>query len=235
MLVGGGALPDAVVARFVALAGGAMARIVFVSGAEEVRPDRDPPLLDGFRRHGALAVSRLDQRHPGEWSDDARQLVAGATGVWFGGGRQWRLCDAFDGTDANATFHGVLARGGVIGGSSAGATIQGDHLVRGNPIGNTDIWCEGYDRGFGFLRGVAIDQHFLARNRMADLTAFVERFPQVLGIGIDEGTAAIVAGERLEVLGESKVVLLRKRTDTALVPHVLEDGQQVDLRTLAPR
>lgn len=235
VIVGGGALPEEVTARFVALAGGTKARIVFVSGAEALPLERDPAVLAQFRRHGALAVSRLDHRHPREWDDEARRLVADATGVWFGGGRQWRLCDAYDGTDAVSAFHAVLARGGVIGGSSAGATIQGDHLVRGNPLGNTDMWCEGYDRGFGFLRGVAIDQHFLVRNRMADLKALVERFPQVLGIGIDEATAAVVEAGRLEVLGDSKVVLLQKRSQQPLVPVLLARGQQVDLRTLAPR
>jgi len=57
----------------------------------------------------------------------------------------------------------------------------------------------------------------------------------VLGIGIDEATAAVVEGERLEVLGDSKVVLLRKRALEPLEPMVLARGQQVDLRTLAPR
>lgn len=235
VIVGGGSLPDEVTARFVALAGGTKARIVFVSGADALPLERDPAVLAQFRKHGALAVSRLDHRHPGEWDDEARRLLADATGVWFGGGRQWRLCDAYDGTDAVSAFHGVLARGGVIGGSSAGATIQGDHLLRGNPMGNTDMWCEGYDRGFGFLRGVAIDQHFLARDRMGDLTAFVDRFPQVLGIGIDEATAAVVEAGRLEVLGDSKVVLLQKRAEQPLVPVVLARGQQVELHTLAPR
>ena len=155
--------------------------------------------------------------------------------MWFGGGRQWRLCDAYDGSPAVAAFHGVLERGGVVGGSSAGATIQGDHLVRGNPLGNTDMWCEGYDRGFGFLRGVAIDQHFLVRRRMGDLTALVERFPQVVGIGIDEGTAAVVTGDQLEVLGDSKVVLLARRPGQPLEPVLLEPGQRVTLPAPTPR
>lgn len=235
VVVGGGSLPDQVVDRFVQLAGGSRAHIVFVSSAEATPLERTPAVFAQWLRRGVTRISRLDNRQPSDWDDECTRLLASATGVWFGGGRQWRLCDAYDGTGAPAAFHGVLERGGVIGGSSAGATIQGDHLVRGNPLGNTDMWCEGYDRGFGFWRGVAIDQHFLARNRMADLRGFVERFPQVLGIGIDEGTAAVVTGTRLEVLGTSKVVLLRNRAGAPLMPLVLESGQHVDLRTLAPQ
>src|SRR4029079_19731778 len=83
-----------------------------------------------------------------------------ARGIWFGGGRQWRFVDAYEGTKALEAFHGVLARGGVIGGSSAGATIQGELRARVSPLGNEQMICPGYERGFGFLPGTAIDQHF---------------------------------------------------------------------------
>lgn len=235
VVVGGGALPEPVLARFVALAGGKGARIVHVGSAEADPSDREPALVARMRALGAVEVACLHHRHPSEWTAADSALLARATGVWFGGGRQWRLCDAYDGSPAVAAFHGVLERGGVVGGSSAGATIQGDHLVRGNPLGNTDMWCEGYDRGFGFLRGVAIDQHFLVRRRMGDLTALVERFPQVMGIGIDEGTAAVVTGDQLEVLGDSKVVLLARRPGQPLEPVLLEPGQRVTLPAPTPR
>jgi cyanophycinase len=101
----------------------------------------------------------------------------------------------------------VLARGGAIGGSSAGASIQADYMVRGDPLGNLNVMAEGYERGFGFLRGVAIDQHFLKRKRTQDMTALMKTFPQLLGIGIDENTAVIVTGETLEVAGTSNVAI----------------------------
>ena len=74
----------------------------------------------------------------------------------------------------------------------AGATIQGDYLVRGAPAGPDVMMCEGYERAMGFLPGVAIDQHFSARNRFKDMTALVKQYPQFLGIGLDEGTALVV-------------------------------------------
>lgn len=53
----------------------------------------------------------------------------------------------------------LLARGGIVGGSSAGASIQGDYMPRGDPLGNTQMMAEGYERGLGFLTGVEIDAH----------------------------------------------------------------------------
>src|SRR5699024_4910268 len=105
-----------------------------------------------------------------------------AGGIWFGGGRQWRTVDAFEGTASIAAFHDVLKRGGAIGGSSAGATIQGEYLVRGNPLGNLQMMAEGYERGFGFLPGTAIDQHFTQRKRQPDMLLLKRTFPQLLGL-----------------------------------------------------
>jgi cyanophycinase len=97
-----------------------------------------------------------------------------------------------------------LRRGGVIGGSSAGATIQGDYLCRGSPLGNLEMMCEGYERGFGFLRGTAIDQHFAQRKRFVDMTALMKTYPQLLGIGLDEGTALVVKGSVADVMGKGQ-------------------------------
>ena len=128
-----------------------------------------------------------------------------AGGVWFSGGRQWRFVDAYYGTRALEEFHAVLRRGGAIGGSSAGASIQAEFLARGNPLGNRDIIAAGYERGFGFLPGTAIDQHFTQRKRFADMTQLTQAHPQLLGIGIDEQTALVVQGDVGEVLGKHSV------------------------------
>ncbi|MCB9887845.1 MAG: cyanophycinase [Planctomycetes bacterium] len=223
VIVGGGRVPPAIVQRFVALAGGEHAKVVLVPGAMPREGRAPEPFARLLRGAGVTAIRELDCSHPREVTAEALAVLDDATAVWFGGGRQWRLCDAFDGTAAVAKFRAVLERGGVIGGSSAGATIQGGFLVRGNPLGNTDMWCEGYDRGFAFLPGCAIDQHFLARDRVGDLTALHRRLPQLTCLGIDEGTAAIVSGTTLEVVGASKVAVF---APNAAAPAWLEPGQR---------
>ena len=119
-------------------------------------------------------------------------------------------------------FHDVLKRGGVICGSSAGASIQGEYLARADAITNRPIMAEGYERGFAFLPGTAIDQHFAQRKRFADLSHLVATYPQYLGIGIDEATAIIVQGEVAEVMGRNQVHFFdanRKRAD-GKVPQI---------------
>jgi cyanophycinase len=100
----------------------------------------------------------------------------------------------------------VLDRGGVIGGSSAGATIQGSYLARGDTRTNT-IMMGDHEVGFGYLKNTAIDQHVLRRNRHFDLIEIIEARPELLGIGIDENTAIVVQGDQFEVIGASMVLI----------------------------
>jgi cyanophycinase-like exopeptidase len=97
-------------------------------------------------------------------------------------------------------------------------------MPRGDPLGNLNIIAEGYERGFGFLPGVAVDQHFFKRKRLADMTALMKVYPQLLGLGIDEGTALLVRGEVMEVLGVSKVAVYDR---TRPVPDGQPDYQEL--------
>jgi cyanophycinase len=190
--------------KFIELAGGPDAPIVVLPTADE--RSTPPGAASGFlRRAGARNVTALPGRlrHEVEGAESLDALRK-AKGIWFGGGRQWRFVDAYEGTKALELFHDCLRRGGVVGGSSAGATIQGDYLCRGSPLGNLEMMSEGYERGFAFLPGVAIDQHFTQRKRFADMTALVKAHPQFLGVGIDEATALVVTGGTAEILGKNK-------------------------------
>ena len=132
-----------------------------------------------------------------------------ATGVWFDGGRQWNMVDSYLGTRTEREIRNVLARGGVTAGSSAGATIQSDYLVRGDTSG-PDVMMTAepnHQHGFALLRHSAIDQHINTRNRWDDLIQVVKKYPEYLGIGLSEGTAIIVTGDKFEVMGKWKVAV----------------------------
>lgn len=206
VIVGGGGMPLDVTKKFIELAGGPDALIVVLPIASSDTPQKKVGETTLFERAGARNVKVLHARKLEEVeAPETLELLQQAKGIWFGGGRQWRFVDAYAGTKAEPLLHDVLKRGGVIGGSSAGASIQADYMVRGSPLGNTEMMCEGYERGLGFLCGVAIDQHFTQRKRFADMTAVMRAYPQLLGIGIDETTALIVRGHVGEVMGKNKV------------------------------
>ncbi len=236
VIVGGGGMPREALDRFIAAAGGKDAKIVVVPTVA------DPTAFAGemrlFTKAGCTNVVVVASRTPAE-ADAAENLshLAEARGVWFGGGRQWRFVDAFEGTKCLAAFHDVLRRGGVIGGSSAGATIQGEYLCRGSPVVNTIMSAHGYERGFAFLPGSAVDQHFTQRKRGPDLEALVRRRPDLLGIGVDETTALVVSGARAEVVGAHTVSFYppSKDRDAAAAepppPIVLRAGESYDLRS----
>lgn len=209
VIAGGGRLGPDIWERFVELAGGDTARIVVIptAAADDDFPGDWPgilPLLEAGARDVAIVHTR--DRAEAESADFVAPLER-ATGVWFPGGRQWRLVDAYLYTRVHDELFQLLDRGGVIGGTSAGASIQASYLVRGDPSSNQVVMAPGYEEGFGFLAGTAVDQHLLARGRENDLWQILDLHPDLLGIGLDEGTAIVVQGNRAEVLGKSEVLV----------------------------
>lgn len=206
LIVGGGGAGPEIWKTFIGLAGGPESTIVVVSTANEDPVPQDPGEAVALRKFGAKAVKILHTRDRKEADSEAfTAILKEAKGVWFTGGRHWRFVDSYEGTLSEKRFRGVLERGGVIGGSSAGASIQAEYMPRGHPLGNTVVAAEGYERGFGYLPGCAVDQHFFARQRPADMTGLMKQYPQLLGIGIDEGTGLVVKGTTAEVIGKTKV------------------------------
>src|SRR5262249_14181482 len=202
---------------FVNRAGGLNAKIVVVPTAGgnknpdgSIREYKEETVLANWKKRGATNVHMLHTHDPKVAdTEEFAKILHDANAVWFNGGRQWNIVDSYANTLTLREFHKVLGRGGVIGGSSAGATIQGDYLVRGAIAGSEIMMTPEpeHEHGFAFLRKSAIDQHINTRNRWDDLIPVIKKYPQMLGIGISEGTAIVVNGDRLEVIGKWKVTI----------------------------
>jgi cyanophycinase len=216
LIVGGGTLEGTgIQEKFIELAGGENAKIVVVPTAGgnrnregAVTEYKEEEVIRGWVRRGAKHVKMLHTHDPKVADTEAFvKDLREATAVWFNGGRQWNIVDSYAGTLTYREFHKVLERGGVIGGSSAGATIQGEYLVRGDTSGpNVMMTAEpSHQEAFKFLRRSAIDQHINARNRWDDLIAVIQKYPKLIGLGLSEGTAIIVKGDVFEVMGKWKV------------------------------
>jgi len=234
VVVGGGRVGPEIVSEFLRLAGGKQAPIVVIptAGGDSIYP-QPCACARLLVEAGASDVTVLHTYDPKV--ADTESFVAPlrrASAVWFPGGRQWRLADAYLGTRTERELHALLERGGVIGGTSAGASIQASYLVRGAPEGNTVMMSPGHEQGFGFLRNVAVDQHVLARSRLNDLPLVLAKHPQLLGIGIDEGTAIVVQRDTFAVVGVSKVFVYGgyDAPDSAKVYRTLQSGDRYDLK-----
>jgi cyanophycinase len=235
VVVGGGQLGPEIVNRFLQAAGGSKARIVIIPTAGE--QDTFPADWNGlrqFREAGAKSITVLHTRDPKVADTEAFvQPLREATGVWFPGGRQWRLVDSYLNTRTLRELYNLLERGGAIGGTSAGASIQSSYMVRGAREGNTLVMAAGYEQGFGFLRNAAVDQHLTARNRQRDLLQVVERHQALLGIGLDESTAIVVRGDTAEIIGKDRVAFYNTNSRDRKAYFWLQPGDRFDLNRRA--
>lgn len=242
IILGGGDLSESLIKRFIQIGGGLDAPMVIIPTA-----DGQDNYDDNFGEAGMLKkigatnvkVLHTTDREIANTESFVEPLID-AKVVWFSGGRQWRLIDAYKNTLTEKMLWKVLENGGVIGGSSAGATIQGSFLVRGDTR-NNQIMMGDHQEGFGFLKNAAIDQHVLARNRHFDMIEILTQRPELLGIGIDESTGIIVNGNQFEVIGESYVVVydgsfwsregsdLKKVPENTVLFYFLRAGDKYDL------
>ncbi len=247
--------------EFVAASGGADARIALIPTASSLG-DEVVEVYDAlFRRLGAGEVVPI---RPGTREDahdpDLVKAIGEATGVFMTGGNQLKLSAVICGTPLGDAIVDAHRRGTVVAGTSAGASIQSSHMVAFGVGGTTPKQrMTQVAAGLGLVASAVIDQHFDQRNRYGRLLMIVAQSPQLLGIGVDEDTCALITRdedgsgrELLTVLGRGCVTILdptrmvsnaheAKRSSPLLasgvILHVLPAGSSFDLthRTLIPQ
>jgi cyanophycinase len=195
--------------KFTELAGGKdKAAIVVVTTASGDSAAFDKKDVDEVRKQ--TGIKNVTLLHTSDLKEaNSEKFIApvkNATGVYFVGGRQWRIADSYLNTLTHQAFIDLLNRGGVIAGSSAGASILGSFLWRGDTKG-AQIEVGDHTQGLGFLKNSAIDQHLLVRNREFALVDFIKKAPQLIGIGLNEATAIVVQRDTLQVIGKSYVAI----------------------------
>lgn len=231
IIIGGGTVTSKIWDRFVQLAGGKYAVIVVITNASGEEDDYYNTALVELRNrlNYPFLVTRMHLNDIMEANDPEKIApLKTATGVFFTGGRQWRIAEVYLNTLAHQEMWNLLRRGGVIAGSSAGASIQGSLLWRGDTSGS-NILIGDHTQGLGFMKTTAIDQHILVRNRQHDLQNFIKAAPQYIGIGIDESTAIEVHGDTCTVIGKSYVAIHHSGLEDFVMLH---PGQQYDMKNL---
>ena len=228
LLHGGGKLNQEFIDRFVALSGGPRADMVYIPTAE--KQSKITAVNGEIGKFRGLKFTVLHTRNRRTANQAAFvNAIRNSAGVFIEGGRQPRLAKTYLNTKTHNELEKLLERGGVIAGTSAGATIQGSFLVRNQgPPGydpNLMVDPKYLTEGFGFIKNIAIDQHISRRGREDDLADVVKSHPELLGIGIDEGTAIHVEKDQFTVIGSGKVYI----HDGAQPRYTLSKGARFDL------
>ena len=237
-----------ILSRFVSLAGGTEARVAVISTASSLGDEATELYQSLFRQlgipevRGLRPLTREDANQPA-----AIEAVKDATGIFMTGGNQLRLSSVIGGTGLGRAIIDRHKHGVIVAGTSAGASAISTHMVAFGTSGATPKQrMTQMSAGLGLLPGVIIDQHFEQRNRIGRLLALVAQSPALLGIGIDEDTAALVSpAGMMEVLGKGSVTILdpaKLQTDayevkrhkpimvSGVILHSLPSGYRFDLR-----
>ena len=227
LIIGGGLVPDEIWDTFAELAGGVGAKVVVITNATGGKGDYDGPAFEQIaRRVGADNVVEMHLEDVLEANDPVLTApLEQAGGVFFTGGRQWRIAEVYLNTRAHILLNALLARGGVIAGTSAGASIQGSFLWRGDTR-DARYTVGDHTQGLGFMKLTAIDQHLTARGRIGDMQAFADAAPEYLCMAIDESTAALVEGDHIRVLGEARIAIYKTGSKS---PLWFASGDSLDL------
>jgi cyanophycinase len=247
-----------ILTEFVRRAGGPEARIAVVPTASSLGAEIVEVYAALFERLGAAEVYAVRPEHRADASDPRLiEDLERATGVFMTGGNQLKLSTVIAGTPFGHALVAARERGVTIAGTSAGASIQSSHMVAFGPGGSTPKQrMTQVAAGLGLLENCVIDQHFAQRNRYGRLLMIVSQSPQLLGLGVDEDTAAVVSTsedghEVMTVTGRGSVTIMdgthmvsnaheaRERKPilaSGVVLHVLPAGSCFDLtdRRLLP-
>ncbi len=257
-IIGGGDRSASMMKRFIELADGFNnGKIIVIPMASADPKDTAEYQTNQMRQLGAKNVSFLILSREEAMADSSVNKLDGTTGIFFSGGVQTRLMEIIGETPFADKIIQLYREGAVIGGTSAGAAVMSEVMITGderrpdedeenafNKIEGSNIITKA---GFGFLNDVVIDQHFVRRKRHNRLISIIIENPQLVGVGIDEGTAVIVdPSKTFEVVGQNSVVIYdaSKATVAAvdttksfnltasnITLHVLTNGYKFNLLT----
>ncbi|MBX7053747.1 MAG: cyanophycinase [Pyrinomonadaceae bacterium] len=234
IVIGGGERPAEAMKRFVEWAGGESARILVVTWASGEPGASFKALKDSIIQYKPVSIEASPDR-PLD-ADSRKRFIAqieAATGVFFTGGDQNRIMDVLKDDELLRIIRQRYAAGVVMSGTSAGAAVMSDPMMTGDAdLKKLDGTKVGVRAGLGLIADLIFDQHFLVRQRHNRLFGLMMVRPGMLGIGIDEDMAVMIADNRkLEVVGPTHVMFVdTKKVRGGMAVYFLKAGEAFDLR-----
>ena len=209
IIIGGGDILDTMYNLFAKEIGGKDQPIVYIPTATDDEPwIQAGEHLIKFTSRGFTNLTTVHTRDKQKANDPIFiDRIRKAKGVFIGGGDQANIAASFLGTDVHKELIALLNRGGIIMGTSAGATIMGEVMITGWEQRKAPHVQHQYPAGLAFMKNTSIDQHVLVRNRQFDLIPMMESNTSLLGMALDEATAAYVQRDSIQVVGRSYMMI----------------------------
>ena len=206
-----------------------------------------------FEGLGIINIDNLDiSRREDAFKLENIEIINNANLLFFTGGDQLRITSMIGGTLVYDAIKELCNRGGLIAGTSAGASVMSDTMIVQGEDDESPHKCTlKMSPGLGLVKNIIIDQHFAQRGRIGRLLTAIAENPEVLGIGIDEDTAILVSDKgTAEVIGSGAVYFIDGRSiDYSNVSeqyseevlsifnvklHVLKEGNKFNLLDKVP-
>ena len=227
-------------------------RLVVATVASQIPDEYFAEYRAVFSELGVTDVCELYVKERREASEpEVLACFEGATGVFFTGGDQLRIASQIGDSPVEMAVRSLWLEGGVVAGTSAGASVMSDVMLIGGASGESHrIGDLRLSAGLGFISDVVIDQHFAERGRIGRLIGAVAQNPRMLGVGVDENTAFVLEGRTFRIIGAGAVYVVDgtgiSHSNLAeggseevlsvydLRVHVLSAGDSFDLGPRAP-
>jgi cyanophycinase len=242
-----------ILSSFLGLAGGAEARIAVIPAAS-TQAGRVGDLYHAlFCDLGAAAVEIIHVDSRQDAHDGGRvAALAQMSAIFLTGGNQLRLSTLLGGTPMGRAIQQHNRAGCVVAGTSAGASILSEHMIAFGRNGESPAQrMVQLAPGLGLTNHVVIDQHFQQRGRIGRLMTAVAYNPSLIGLGIDEDTAAIIDDSyMLQIVGRGSVVVVdgselsytnldqaQRHAPVAITDlrlHILTEGLRYDILNRRP-
>lgn len=238
IITSGGKTADSL---FIEMLGGPDAKVVFIPTAasslrsdggviwnpdqQENRAEFKQELMKRFHLNDITVLHTRDRKTAN--SEDFIKPLRQAKAVWISGGNPGRFTAAYLDTQVEQELKALVTRGGILAGESAGAIVQGSYTIRGNP-NKPVLMAKGSEQGLSIIKEVAINPHLSSAKRENELVTIIDKYPKLLGVGIDDDTGLIIKNGIGKIFGTGRVAIYDNKKYKSGWYYWLKPGDQFD-------
>ena len=186
-------------------------KVAVITTASEEPEQRGKDYLTVFESLGASKVEILDIRKRSQAnSKDSVKTLKNTDLIFLTGGDQLKLTTVMGGSKTLQAIHTRLEEGALVAGTSAGAAVFSDTMIYEGKSEEGLLKGKVFTTsGFGFVKNIVFDTHFMARGRIGRLIQIVTTNPTCIGVGIGENSGIVLKGDgTTEVIGTGQVIIV---------------------------